>query len=214
VNNTEDVTDAINEDLDYIPTISPLQNRIKPKNGSSEMEGVLPTPRGCKSMLPSVSKFKGSAPVANDTTLVASDTTSVANDTTPIANDTTPVASDTTPSVGAANSTSMLRHEYGYELPKIERLFLFSVTIAGHETEALVDNGAEIDIISARLVERWKLPLQPIRNLNIGGIQQGQKVGSSTHYITVPLAMEGIEVKQHAFYVVKGLKHDLILGIP
>jgi hypothetical protein len=165
-------------------------------------------------MLPSASKFKGTAPVASDTTPVASDTTPVASDTTPVVSDTTPVVSDTTPSVGAASGTPMLRHEYGYELPKIERSLLLPVTIAGHEAEALVDNGAEIDIISARLVERWKLPLQPIRNLNIGGIQQGQKVGNSTHYVTVPLAIGGIEAKQHAFYVVKGLKHDLILGIP
>jgi hypothetical protein len=200
VNNTEAVTDEINEELDYTTIIPLLQNRTKPKNESSEMEGALPTPRGCKSMLPSASKFKGLAPIASDTT--------------PVANDTTPVASDTTPSVGATSGTPMLRHEYGYELPKIKRSLLLLVTIAGHKTEALVDNGAEIDIISARLVERWKLPLQLIRNLNIGGIQQGQKVGSSTHYVTVSLAMEGIEVKQHAFYVVKGLKHDLILGIP
>jgi hypothetical protein len=192
VNNTEDVTEEINEDSEYTNSFSPFQNQLKTKNGSSEMEGALPTPQGCKSMLPSASKFKGSAPVASDTT---------------------PVASDTAPSVGAANGTSMLRHEYGYELLKIERSLLLPVTIAGHEAEALVDNSAEIDIISARLVERWKLPLQPIKNLNIGGIQQGQKIGSSTYYVTVLLAMKGIEVKQHAFYVVKGLKHDLILGI-
>jgi hypothetical protein len=126
-------------------------------------------------MLSSASKFKGTAPVASDTApvasdtaSVASDTASVASDTAPIASDTAPVASDTAPvasdtapiandvapSVDAASGTSMLRYEYGYELPKIERSLLLPVTIAGHEAEALVDNGAEIDIISARLVER------------------------------------------------------------
>jgi hypothetical protein len=118
------------------------------------------------------------APVANDTTLVANDMTPVVNDTTLVAsdtvsitNDTTPIASDTTPIVDVASGTPMLHHKYGYELPKIERSLFLPITITGHETKALVDNGTEIDIINTRLVERWKLSLQSIRNLNIEGIQ-------------------------------------------
>jgi hypothetical protein len=204
VNNTENVTDEINEELDYT-TIIPYPKIEQPKNGSSEMEGALPTPRECKSMLPPTSKFKGSTPIVSDTTPVVSDTTPVVSDTTPVVSDTTPVVSDTTPvvsdttpivsdttpivsdttpvvsdttpvvsdttpvvsdttpvvsdtilvtsetipSVGAASGASMLRHEYGYELSKIERSLLLPVTITGHEVEVLVDNSAEIDIISA-----------------------------------------------------------------
>jgi hypothetical protein len=194
------------------------------------MKDVLPTSRGCKSILSFVSKFKGSTlivndtvpitsntapvtndtapiinnttpvtndttlvtnnttPVVNDTTSIASDTTPVVNDTISIINDTAPITSDTTPIIGGASDTPMLHHEYGYKLPKIKRSLL---SIA----EALVNNDAEIDIISVRLVEKWKLLLQLIRNLNIEGIQQGQKVSSSTHYVTVPLVMRGLEVK-------------------
>ena len=38
--------------------------------------------------------------------------------------------------------------DYGYQLPKIERSLITTVKIAGHKANALVDCGAEIDLIS------------------------------------------------------------------
>jgi hypothetical protein len=134
VNNTEDVTNEINEDLEYTNSISLFQNQLKSKNKSSKIEDTLPTPRRCKSMFLFVSKFKGPAPIVNDTTpitndtipitndttLIVSDTTSIANDTTSVDSDTIPITDDAIPTIEIATSTPILHHEYSYELPKIE----------------------------------------------------------------------------------------------
>jgi hypothetical protein len=75
------------------------------------------------------------------------------------------VPAKTMPTINTIKKT-----DHGYKMPKIERLLITNILIAGYNTDALVDCGAKIDLISNRIVQHWKLPLQTMRNLNIGAI--------------------------------------------
>ena len=157
----------------------------------SEIEGALPAHNGHRSERKSIHPPKG--------------------EVLPALNDQQPERKSMLPSASIPEQTILPQSEW--IMPKIERSLLIDLTIAGKTITALLDSGSEGDLISDRVVNRFKFPLkkEPI-TLNLGGAS-GQIFDRLTHSSTLPTQLGELEAEQWPYWVAK-IRHDVVLGIP
>jgi hypothetical protein len=98
-----------------------------------------------------------------------------------------------------------------YQPPTIAKPLLIQIQISGHQLNALIDTGANIDVLSKRVIQRFKFPTKSTTPLKVRGYATPieQTVSQTT---TLPTQILDLE-EQWPFFVID-TNHDVILGVP
>jgi hypothetical protein len=102
-----------------------------------------------------------------------------------------------------------------WQIPKIEQSLLIDIEIGDKKLVALFDTGSDVDLISERVVQRYKFPIKREKvNISLQGAGSSQKpISKITHSTTLPLQLVNQKAEQWPMWVAN-IRHDVILGLP
>ena len=101
-----------------------------------------------------------------------------------------------------------------WKTPKIEKSYLLELEIAGKPITALLDLGAETDLISERIIKRYNFPVRKEKQeVKLAGAN-GKVFDKMSHSSTLPLDIPNWKVEQWPFWVSNTTRHEAVLGIP
>jgi len=117
----------------------------------------------------------------------------------------------------APTSTSVSVSTIVAQQPRAATKFTIPVNLSNEldstSTQALIDSGADVSLISQRLIERYQFPTfdlkKPFSMLFADGVKDG-----NISQATLPLELRILDHEESTTFFVADIEHDVILGLP
>jgi hypothetical protein len=102
--------------------------------------------------------------------------------------------------------------ETDYLVPKIAQPLFIQIQLDSHPVDALINTGANLDVINSRIIKRFNFHTQNIKPLEIKSYSTeiSQTVQTTTQ---LPTKVGECETEQWFFFVAE-THHEVILGVP